>query len=107
MSTRSYQRWAPEHWDEYTVIDSGDGARLERFGDLILDRPDPALHLAFGAGPHVCPGSFLVRLEAEVAFNALFDRFAALELVSPGPFEALATPMFYGPASLPLRHVGA
>ena len=42
MSTRSYQRWAPEHWDEYTVIDSGDGARLERFGDLILDRPDPA-----------------------------------------------------------------
>jgi len=42
MSTRSYQRWAPEHWGEYTVIDSGDGARLERFGDLILDRPDPA-----------------------------------------------------------------
>ena len=42
MSTRTYQRWAPEHWDEYTVIDSGDGARLERFGDLILDRPDPA-----------------------------------------------------------------
>jgi len=42
MSTRSYQRWAPEHWNEYSVIDSGDGARLERFGDLILDRPDPA-----------------------------------------------------------------
>ena len=42
MSTRSYQRWTPEHWDEYAVIDSGDGARLERFGDLILDRPDPA-----------------------------------------------------------------
>ena len=42
MSTRTYQRWAPEYWDEYTVIDSGDGARLERFGDLILDRPDPA-----------------------------------------------------------------
>jgi len=72
-----------------------------------LDRPDPTLHVAFGAGPHVCPGSFLVRLEAEVAFNALFDRFAGVELVSPGPFEALATPMFYGPASLPIRYVRA
>jgi len=68
-----------------------------------LDRPDPASHLAFGAGPHVCPGSFLVRLEADIAFNALFDRFATVELVEPGAFEPLPTPMFYGPASLPVR----
>jgi 23S rRNA (cytosine1962-C5)-methyltransferase len=41
MSTRTYQRWAPEHWGEYEIIDSGDGARLERFGELVLERPDP------------------------------------------------------------------
>lgn len=42
MSTRTYQRWAPEHWEEYAVLDSGDRSRLERFGTLLLDRPDPS-----------------------------------------------------------------
>jgi len=32
--------------DEYQVIDFGGGARLERFGDVVVDRPHPA---AFGA----------------------------------------------------------
>lgn len=42
MSTRTYQRWAPENWQEYSVLDSGKGARLEQFGELVLDRPDPS-----------------------------------------------------------------
>jgi len=60
-------------------------------------------HLAFGAGPHVCPGSFLVLLETRVAFNALLDHYERIECIEEGPFEPLRTPMFYGPASLPLR----
>jgi 23S rRNA (cytosine1962-C5)-methyltransferase len=28
-------------WEDYALIDSGDGNRLERFGDIILVRPDP------------------------------------------------------------------
>lgn len=28
-------------WDEYQLIDSGDGRKLERFGQFVLDRPDP------------------------------------------------------------------
>jgi len=28
-------------WKEYELIDSGDGRKLERFGSVILDRPDP------------------------------------------------------------------
>jgi hypothetical protein len=72
----------------------------ERFD---IDRPNANDHLAFGAGPHVCPGSALVRLEAGIAFNALLDRYARIELISPGPFEPLRTPMFYGPAKLALR----
>ena len=43
MSTRTYQRWAPKHWDEYSLLDSGHGARLEKFGKLTLDRPDPSV----------------------------------------------------------------
>jgi cytochrome P450 len=41
---------------------------------------DPARHLSFGHGPHVCPGSPLARLEAVVALPALFERFPGLAL---------------------------
>jgi cytochrome P450 len=41
---------------------------------------DPARHLSFGHGPHVCPGAPLARLEAGVALPALFERFPDLEL---------------------------
>jgi 23S rRNA (cytosine1962-C5)-methyltransferase len=29
-----------ENWSDYELIDSGDGAKLERFGNIILDRPE-------------------------------------------------------------------
>lgn len=29
------------HWDEYTLLDTGRGKRLERFGKYVLVRPDP------------------------------------------------------------------
>ena len=47
---------------------------------LRLDRPDAAQHLQFGAGIHACLGSHLARLQAEIAFAALLDRVADLEL---------------------------
>lgn len=28
-------------WEDYELIDSGEGRKLERFGDIVLDRPDP------------------------------------------------------------------
>lgn len=28
-------------WESYQLIDSGDGRKLERFGTIVLDRPDP------------------------------------------------------------------
>lgn len=40
----------------------------------------PTRHLAFGHGPHVCPGAPLSRLEALVALPALFERFPDLRL---------------------------
>jgi len=39
---------------------------------------EPARHLSFGHGPHVCPGAPLARLEAAVALPALFERFPGL-----------------------------
>ena len=31
----------PEHWRDYELIDCGDFEKLERFGDLVLVRPEP------------------------------------------------------------------
>ena len=39
--------------------------------EVRLDRPRPRDHLAFGAGPHVCPGASLARLEAAAVLDEL------------------------------------
>ncbi|UNZ19848.1 cytochrome P450 [Streptomyces sp. 891-h] len=56
------------------------GQDADRFD---VRRPAPVRHLAFGHGPHICPGAGLSRLEALVALPALFERFPALSLAVP------------------------
>ena len=34
-------RWFPEGWRDHELLDSGRGSKLERFGDLVLIRPEP------------------------------------------------------------------
>ncbi|MFP6625035.1 MAG: cytochrome P450, partial [Myxococcota bacterium] len=65
-----------------------------------LDRARPRDHVAFGAGPHICPGAFLARMEAEVAVETLLDRVATLAL-APG-YEFDPNPVFWalGPQTL-------
>lgn len=43
--------------------------------ELKLDRKAVTRHLAFSAGPRVCPGAGLSRLEQTIAWNRLLDRF--------------------------------
>lgn len=31
----------PQHWQDYALLDSGNGKKLERFGQYILSRPEP------------------------------------------------------------------
>jgi pimeloyl-[acyl-carrier protein] synthase len=50
--------------------------------ELRLDRVANA-HLAFGAGPHFCPGAPLVRLAGRLLFTGLVDRFPRLVLADP------------------------
>jgi cytochrome P450 len=54
-----------------------------------LDRPDPRHHLGFGAGPHVCPGAGLARLEAVTAVQVLVDRASELRPVPGGTYPPL------------------
>ncbi|MFH8258996.1 cytochrome P450 [Streptomyces roseolus] len=51
-------------------------------GDFDVTR-EPIRHIAFGHGPHVCPGAALSRLEASVALPALYARFPELRLAVP------------------------
>jgi len=49
---------------------------------LDLRRADAGRHLAFGLGPHFCIGNALARLEAEIAFGRLAQRFPGMTLGS-------------------------
>lgn len=44
------------------------------------DRPNAKQHLAFGGGPHICPGASLARLEARHAIDALLDHSGSITL---------------------------
>ncbi|MFM7537580.1 MAG: cytochrome P450 [Acidimicrobiales bacterium] len=47
--------------------------------ELDLDREGLTRHVAFSAGPRVCPGANLSRVEQQIAWNVLLDRVAALD----------------------------
>ncbi|HEY6532093.1 MAG TPA: cytochrome P450 [Acidimicrobiales bacterium] len=44
------------------------------------DRPNARQHLAFGRGPHTCPGAPLARAEARVALERLLDRTSDIRI---------------------------
>jgi cytochrome P450 len=60
------------------VFEDPDELRLER-------KPNP--HLTFGAGIHFCLGAPLGRLEMQISFGTLLDRFPDLELVEEPTFK--------------------
>jgi cytochrome P450 len=67
---------------------------------FILDRPNIKDHLAFGRGPHSCPGIWLARLELRVAFEELLARTSHFEI--DGPITTTLCPEI-GALSVPLR----
>ncbi|MBD0843599.1 cytochrome P450 [Streptomyces sp. TRM68416] len=63
--------------------------------------PNP--HVAFGFGPHYCPGGMLARLESQLLLDALLDRVPGLRLAVPPekvPFRKGA--LIRGPEALPV-----
>ncbi|MET8971442.1 cytochrome P450 [Streptomyces hydrogenans] len=60
-------------------------------------------HVAFGHGPHYCPGATLARLESEILLGSLWTRFPGLRLAVPE--EALRWQrgaLIRGPETLPV-----
>ena len=65
---------------------------------------DSTGHLAFGHGIHYCVGAPLARLEAEIAFGALLQRFASITLaVPPSELRWRPSSLIHGLESLPVR----
>jgi cytochrome P450 len=76
------------------VFPDPDTFRLGRQAD------DGRRHIAFGLGPHHCPGANWARMELRVALEELLAATAGFELA--GPVEMTRWPEF-GPESVPLR----
>ncbi len=78
----------------------------ERFDAPEAFRPErqPNRHIAFGTGIHYCLGAPLARIEADVAFELLLDRFETIEadLTELRPLKSL-----YGLESLSCNCEGA
>ena len=62
-----------------------DESRFDHAAEFDMDRENNNQSLAFGAGPHVCPGAVLARQEMAVALNAILDRMDDIQLAKPLP----------------------
>lgn len=67
----------------------------DRGDDLDVRRP-PTNHVAFGNGIHPCLGAPLARAETQIAFQALFQRFAGLALAGDGAASYREQTFIYG-----------
>ena len=71
-------RWAAANIDEH---------EFDCPMDLQLDRRAASRHLSFSAGPRVCPGAGISRLEQIIAWNRLLDRLDAIEYAPGNTFQ--------------------
>jgi cytochrome P450 len=66
-------------WEGSANRDSLVFADADRFD--VTRKPNP--HLGFGQGAHYCLGANLARLELQVLFEELLDRFSSVQVVKP------------------------
>ncbi|MGW0636952.1 cytochrome P450 family protein [Nocardia salmonicida] len=67
----------------YRAVGRDTAVHGETADEFDVTRSTANRHLAFGYGPHICPGAALSRLEAAIALPALFARFPKLRLAVP------------------------
>lgn len=110
--------------DRYATRDTEFGGAALRAGDLVtisisaanrdpatfeepdafrLDRPNAKRHLAFAAGPHVCIGMHLARLEAHTALARTLARLPNLRLDPAFPPPAARGLVFRKPPELRVK----
>jgi cytochrome P450 len=67
-----------------------DPRHFDNPGEFQIDRPNAREHLAFGRGPHACPGGSLARAEACISLEHLLQRMLDIKISesSHGPAGA-------------------
>ena len=103
MTARPFEKFDVEPGDRvlFGVASANfDENYFEDAASFRLDRDRPRDHLGFGAGPHLCPGAFLARMEASAALDAALDRIDRIELDPGYVFDTNPVPFTYGPNSL-------
>jgi len=60
-----------------------DPRRFECPNEFQIDRPNAREHLAFGRGPHACPGGPLARAEARISIERLLGRMQEIRISEP------------------------
>lgn len=83
--------WASANFDEDSFEDP----------DVFKADRRPNKLMSFGAGPHVCLGQHLARLEMRLLFEELLSRIDHVELI--GPVKSVASFQISGPKSAPIR----
>jgi cytochrome P450 len=93
------------HEGEWVLMGLGSANRDESvYADpdiFRLDRVDPRNHVAFGSGPHVCPGASLARMEATNAVNVFMDRVRELSPVDDFGYAPVPNLSLQSPQTLP------
>lgn len=62
-----------------------EGVYGEQSDAMILGARPPKPHMSFGMGLHFCVGAMLSRLELQIAFKRIVERFESLELDAAAP----------------------
>ena len=57
-----------------------DPCRFDRPDEFEMERPNAKEHLAFGRGPHACPGGPLARAEARISIERLLERLKDIRI---------------------------
>jgi pimeloyl-[acyl-carrier protein] synthase len=57
---------------------------FEKADEFIVDR-NPNKHLGFGGGAHYCLGDWLARIQTQMMFTTLIERYKHIELVNSSP----------------------
>jgi cytochrome P450 len=78
-----------------------DESRWDRAGEFDIRR-EPKPHISFAAGPHMCLGMHLARLEMRSAVGALLDRLPDLRLDPDAEDVHIHGEVFRSPPSLPV-----
>jgi cytochrome P450 len=74
-----------------------DPRRFENPSEFRADRENAREHLAFGRGPHSCPGGPLARAEARISIERLLGRMGDIRISEPAHGAAGARRYAYAP----------